>query len=141
MLKPVRALLMAALACATESGGSWGASTVHLPDAHRVQRVMSEDEQRLAPRAAKDELQWPLGHVDASDFLAVGGIDKDLAIGHVDAAGGIGHYAFAAAFREDFEILERTFGSKGCGISPCLGCVAHVEPRARLGDREAIGIE
>lgn len=66
---------------------------------------MSEDEQRLTVLAAEDELQWTLRHFDSAGFLAIRGIDEDLAVGDVNAAGGIGHDTFAAAFREHLKIL------------------------------------
>jgi hypothetical protein len=76
-------------------------------------------------------MQWTFRHVDATDFIAVGGVVEDLAVGDVDATGNVGCNTFAAAFREGFEIFERAFRADGRGTRACLGRVAHMEPRSR----------
>ena len=61
---------------------------------------MREDEERFAVRAAEDELQRALGHVDLRDLLALGRVDKDLAVGDIDIAVAVGGDTLAAALRE-----------------------------------------
>ena len=61
---------------------------------------MSQDEQRPVARTAEDELEWAVGNVDASDFVAVRVVDEHLPFGDVDAPVAARDDAFAAAASE-----------------------------------------
>ena len=97
----------------------------------RVERVVREDEQRAPVRAAEQELQRPLGHVDAADFLAVGRVDEHLAVGDVDAPVRTDRDALAAAVGERLQVGDRAAGADQAAVGRDLRSVGHEDARAR----------
>ena len=68
--------------------------------------VMRKDEERFSIRAAEDELQRTLGHIDLRDLLAGWRVDEDLAVGDINIAVAVDGYTFASTLRKSLEICE-----------------------------------
>ena len=91
--------------------------------------------------SAHQQLQRPLGHVDDSQLLLVGAVDKHLAVGHVNTPSRIGRHALAAALDKYLQILQLAFRPDCSAVGPRLRAAADVDARARLGDRKPISVE
>lgn len=77
---------------------------------YREQRVVGENEQRMAAGAPKDDIDRTFRHVDPPNLLARMVVDENLSVGHIHIAFAVDGDAFPAALRKGLQIAERAIG-------------------------------
>ena len=76
----------------------------------RIQRMMSQDEERAVARAAKHNVDRAFRHVDLPYLLPGWVVDKDLAVSNIHVAIFIDGHTLATAIGERFQIGKRSIG-------------------------------
>src|SRR5579863_6947921 len=121
--------------------GPGGHARIRSADLRGKQRVVSEDEERFAIRAAEDELQRSLGHIDLRNLPARRRVDEDLSVGNVDIAAAIDRDALAAALRKRLQVRECAVRVRSRAVGDVLGLAGHINALARMRVEKSVSVE
>ena len=102
---------------------------------------MGEDEQGSPVGSSEQDLQRPVGYVDAADRLAVATVNEHLAVGDIDPALSVDRDAFAAAIGERLEVGEGAAGSDRAAVSDIFRPVGDEDPLAPPASDEPVRVE
>src|SRR5579863_4953918 len=103
--------------------------------------MMGEDEQRSAIGAAEDDVDGPLGYVDAANLPARRTVNEDLPVGDVYVASAIDCHAFSAAIGKDSQIAQRAVSAGQRAVGAVFRLAGDIDTLAGNGAEEAGGIE